>query len=66
MPVGVGAGGAMMVGVDEVGTTRANVGDSRARRVLRCGSFKQLVELAAVEPDAATRWTVVDLDALSV
>jgi hypothetical protein len=56
----------MMVGVDEVGTTRANVGDSRARRVLRCGSFKQLVELAAVEPDAATRWTVVDLDALSV
>ena len=56
----------MVVGVDEVGTTQASVGNSRARRLLRCGSFEQLVELAAVEPDAAALGAVVDLDALPV
>jgi len=56
----------MVIGVDEIGVTRASVGDSQATWLLSCGSFEQLVELAAVEPDAATRWTVVDLDALSV
>jgi len=56
----------MVVGVDEVGTTRASIVDSRARRFPRCGSFEQLVEFPAVEPDAAACRTVVDLHTLSV
>ena len=56
----------MVVGVDEIGATRASGGDTRARRVLCGGSFKQFVELAAIEPDAAALGAVVNLDALSV
>jgi len=56
----------VVVGVDEIGPAQASVGDGRTRRTLRCGSFEQLVELAAVEPDAAALGAIVDLDALPV
>ena len=56
----------MVVGVHEIGAMRASVRDGRATRLLRRGPLQQLVEFPAVEPDAAARWTVVDLDALSV
>src|SRR3954451_10990946 len=66
MPVGVGARGRMVVGVDEIGAARTRVDDNGLTRVLCCGSFEQLVQFAAVEPDAAAVGAVVDLDALSI